>query len=357
MLDKLQALIERVADEPDEVARLAGMPVERIQEALAGSLDRWTTSMVERLARAARLDPAVVWSSAPLPAVPTLRFLRSAWPDFDDRDTPVLLDALEDAAAMRALAVDRLGHERLFSDADRIPVHEPAWRQGYGLARRVRERVGNLDTCIDDVESLVAERLHVLVVRRPVVSLRVDAVTLMSPEGSAIVLADGVRSPVMARRSIAHQLAHALFDPYEGNLHTVVEDVLQPDGDSSPYEQRARAFAAELLVPLQGLERVLGVPTRSPRLDVAHEAVRTVAREFQAPTELVAYHLINHGFVDEGIKLPLVDAVRGQEPFAEAPTRNWLQVRVREALEADCISEGRALEILRYAVERRDLVA
>ena len=30
---------------------------------------------------------------------------------------------------------------------------------------------------------------------------------------------------------------------------------------------------------------------------------------------------------------------------------------VREALEADCISEGRALEILRYAVERRDLVA
>ena len=55
---------------------------------------------------------------------------------------------------------------------------------------------------------------------------------------------------VLARVYLAHELCHVLFDPSDGGLHIVLD--VGSDRDVQAAEQRARAFAAELLLPLPG---------------------------------------------------------------------------------------------------------
>jgi Zn-dependent peptidase ImmA (M78 family) len=359
MIDKVQVLIRRLASAglPD-ASRKTAIDEAILQEGMAGSFERWTTAMVERLARAAGLDPAVVWAPGPLPEVPTARFLRGTWPDFNDADVPVLMAALEEASSLRAIAVDVLNVRRHFTDDDRAAVTGKPFEHGYRLAALVRSRLKIPTQPIRDIHELAAGLLHVHVVYRPLKTLRLHAVTLMSPDGAAAVVNTRTEGrDVMHRRTIAHELAHALFDPYEGNLFTVVDDELDEDIDGSPMECRARAFAAELLVPKAGLTESLGVPARTRMLDVAAEQVRTVAARFWAPPELVAYHLINRKYVDRSLKGRLIEAVRGTEPLVNDPYKDWLRVRTTEALEAELISSNRAKELLRLSVYDRDLVA
>jgi Zn-dependent peptidase ImmA (M78 family) len=359
MVEKVQELIRRLAvGGLPQAAHKSGLDQGLLEEALTGSFDRWTTAMVEKVAHAAGLDPAVVWSSAPLPEVPTVGFLRGAWPDFNEADVPVLHQALNEAASLRALAVDVLGNPLLFKDADRVPVAEPAFANGYRLAQLVRERLNNRSGLIPDIHRVAAGVLHVHVLYRPLLTLRLHAVSISSREGSAVVVNSRIEQRgLMLRRTIAHELSHALFDPYAGNLATALDDDLDGNIDGSPVERRARAFAAELLVPEAGLREVLGVPGRTRQLDVGVESVRTVSAAFWAPPELVAYHLVNRRYVDPSLRDRLVESVRGVDPSVDDPHEDWLETRVAEAVEAELISANRAKEILGLSVYDRDLVA
>ena len=359
MLDKVRALIQRLAAEGlPHAARAADIELALLEEGHAGAFHRWTTSMVERLAQAAGLDPAVVWAPGPLPEAPTLRFLRGAWPDFHAADLPALMSALEQAAALRALAVDVLKAPRLFSDADRVEVAGKPHDQGYLLAQRVRSRLQIPSQPIHGLHALAGRELHVHVVHLPLETTRLQAVTLMSSEGAAAILntrAEG--RPLMHRRTLAHELAHALFDPLDGGLATVLDGSLDAGPDGSPVERRARAFAAELLVPQAGLDGCLGVPAQTRSLPVAVEWVRTVAGAFLAPPELVANHLVNRRYVDKAIREPLIAAVAGFDPPVDDPAQDWLQRRAREALDAELISASRARALLGRSVYDHDLVA
>ena len=52
---------------------------------------------------------------------------------------------------------------------------------------------------------------------------------------------------------LAHELCHLLFDPKESG----VQIVLETEGKEDLFEQRARAFSAELLVPSMSLSQLL----------------------------------------------------------------------------------------------------
>lgn len=354
LLTKLQNLANRLGPAEDASKR-TGVEAPLLRSLAAGSLEGWTTAMVERLARTAGLDPAVVWGPEPIPEVPTIRFLRGQWPDFNDADVPVLMAALEQGCALRSLA-RVLERPLRFDDAARVGVRGKAFEHGYRLAATVRKAVGNMVQPIH-VEDLAVD-LQVQVVHRPLKTVRLEAVTLMSAGGVAVVVnARPKRRQVLVRRAIAHELSHALFDPRRDDLSLVLEHPLDVVTDDSPEEQRARAFAAELLVPFAGLNVELGASARTSNLDVAADWVSRLAAHFRAPSELVANHLVNRGFVDDALRERLIDSVRGEEAVPAESPRDGLQEAVLEAIGRDLISAMRGRELLGRSVYDDDLAS
>ena len=79
-----------------------------------------------------------------------------------------------------------------------------------------------------------------------------------------------------------------------------IGDTVRAAGDRKTHaaEQRARAFAAEVLLPLDGLTRKLGTPRAVTDPSPASALVATACSTFGTPHEITTNHLCNHGFVD-----------------------------------------------------------
>ena len=348
MEEKVQALIERAASaDLHQLSAVASIDVSLLTRARQGDLTGWTTGMVERLARSAGVDPAAVWAPTALSAPPAVSFLRGSWPDFHHADVPVLTRALEAGCTLRAMAALLVRDIGARFRPGRVACQMPAYEHGYVLARDLRGHLSNPDAAVPDMFDLAGGVLDVHVVTADLRTARLDAVTVYSTEGCAVVLNRRVEQrPVMLRRSLAHELCHALFDEHDAPLSVVLEQDLGADLDTSPKEQRARAFAAELLVPEAGLRRLFGVPTMTVHGSTARELVDTASREFGAPPELVANHLTNHRYVHLDLREWLVTEVAGQEVSVSDVGRDWLGVRIAQAIQFEHISGQRASELL-----------
>lgn len=130
----------------------------------------------------------------------------------------------------------------------------PPYMAGYELAARVRYTLGLDESPIPSMRDLAEETLRV-----PVVQTRLDeriaGATVDFGTRRAVVLnTTGMNSQAMVRRStLAHELCHILFDPAT-NLDTLRVDEYEKldrraDTLADPVEQRANAFAVELLAP------------------------------------------------------------------------------------------------------------
>lgn len=342
--DNLRSLLDRPGLDLRNLAAQVGVQPDLLEAGRRGALAGWTTTLVERVARALEVDPAAVWANDPLPAPPTLSFLRGQWNDFHSDDALVFASAAERAASYAAiLEVSGVpaGWRSFASEAVRSPPYE----QGYALAKRVRQSLGGADRPLPDLEGLLANTFGVLVLRRVFRSARLYAAAVSTSQGRAAIL--NARVPcrgAILRRTLAHELCHLLFDADAGVLEIDSDD----RSDEDPREQRARAFAAELLVPGDGLSRLLGVPAQTRDLATALHYVGDVASEFGAPAELVANHLTNRRYVDRSIRAAVVDrAPRVDVSERDAPPDvDWLGLRVREAVAEGRISQGRASELL-----------
>lgn len=98
------------------------------------------------------------------------------------------------------------------------------------------------------------------------------------------------RRPMRQRSTLAHELAHVLFDDWG-------------DGDAenwsarSPAEVRADAFARHLLVPVDGLREFLGSP------EVLTESkLSAVVQRFLVSPQLAAIALRQAGYIDDATK-------------------------------------------------------
>lgn len=346
----IRTLIERTQLPLPQLANQVQIPLELLHAARQGSLQGWTTSMVERLAMASCVDPAAVWSDEPLDAVPALHFLRGLLHDFHPDDLVPFEQALERGSSLRAMT-ELLGHDVGWAAFRTEAPRAPWWKHGYQLAQQVRDELGCQETPFDDLDALLGERLSVYVAYRPLRTARLFAATLNTPSARAVVVNNRLcTEPLVVRRTLAHELCHALFDSVRGSaiLEIDTDDPL----DADPKEQRAGAFAAELLVPRAGVERQLGVPTGTRDLDTALHYVDEVSRVFLAPKQLVVHHLVNHRWIDPSMKERVLaqrrSIVRPGEPTRRpGPAVDWLERRVEEAVRAELITSGRATELLR----------
>jgi Zn-dependent peptidase ImmA (M78 family)/transcriptional regulator with XRE-family HTH domain len=130
----------------------------------------------------------------------------------------------------------------------------PAYRVGYELADRFRNVLGFDGMPIDSMRDLLERRLRVPVIQAELGD-RIAGATIAAGEKRTIVVnLSGRNRNVYARRmTLAHELSHILFDPRERlrDLRVDEYDELDRREDQipDPVEQRANAFAVQVLAP------------------------------------------------------------------------------------------------------------
>jgi Zn-dependent peptidase ImmA (M78 family) len=192
---------------------------------------------------------------------------------------------------------------------------------------------------------------------------RIQAVSVKQEPAAAIVLLNqanaGYRNPLRRRVDLAHELAHILFDEPNGSINVTVDsstDVNRAPTEAGhpPNEQRANAFAAELLIPLHGLRRLLGPPPPKGNVSYADAfaVVQRVREEFKTPKEVAVNHLCWRGYVDQCLHGTLIRAAYpriGPAPERYA-RRSVIERRVILARRRGLITSMRARELLGLSV-------
>jgi transcriptional regulator with XRE-family HTH domain len=302
----VRAVRERESCSLEDLADRSGVP-SSVLVALERGQPSITTTQLDEVARALSLDPTALLNGREVPRRMPSFFLRHApMQDFDNRDGAVLDDALEQSRSLGNLR-SSLGEPpsalRAGIFAQRIaPVDRsdaPA-QDGYRLARDVRRWLGNHAEPLGDIVALLEECFGVAVVVRSLESNRVTAAGVRADVCAAIVLnardVQRAANPLLARVYLSHELCHVLFDPSPGGLQIAVDSIADRKAETA--EQRARAFAAELLLPLAGLTQLLGSPRALDETQTALDLIAKARSRFGTPHEIAANHLCNLQFID-----------------------------------------------------------
>lgn len=365
MIERIGAIIretrERDGRAVEEVAAQSGVAPATIASLEAGR-SGITTVQLANLAAALALDyAALLQGRSAEQHAPSVFFRHSANQDFDDQDSAALDEALDQGRALgglRALLGDpplALQSGAFVQQAAAADRSEAPAREGYGLARDVRRWLQDAAAPLGDLRALGEERFGVAIVVHTLKSKRVTAAALRAGTAAAIVLNAGdaqrVRNPLLGRVYIAHELCHVLFDPSPGGLHIVLD--LENDRLAQDAEQRARAFAAELLLPQDGLTQLLGPARRTYDFAIAKEFVATARSRFGTPHEIAANHLCNTGFVDPRMREWLVVAMTsfsGAQPPLSVPAVGRSSILVERLVErthsAELLTDSEARRIL-----------
>ena len=152
----------------------------------------------------------------------------------------------------------------------------PAWSTGYALAKQAREHLGMGLEPVKSMRDLVERRLGIPVIQVEL-PLAIAGATVSSHGRRGIVLnVAGANSDVWIRRAtLAHELAHILFDPDEKLSNVRVDrydevacDAEQPTLSIDEVEQRANAFAVEFLAPTEAVKSLVPSPAQLNATDI-----------------------------------------------------------------------------------------
>lgn len=134
------------------------------------------------------------------------------------------------------------------------PMGRPAYLMGYELAQMFRKQL-NLAGPIRSMRELVETQLAIPIIQAPLGERIAGATVQPTQQHRAIVLnVTGKNAdPRVRRTTMAHELGHLLFDP-DPQLQDLRVDEYEAldardDTRADPVEQRANAFAVELLAP------------------------------------------------------------------------------------------------------------
>jgi Zn-dependent peptidase ImmA (M78 family) len=336
-----------------EVADAAGLEEDALSTLERGERGVSTADVV-RLARALRLEPVALLRGRAVEVLPSSVFLRrSATPDFDERDAAVLEAALRQGRALRELL--RTFHAPILAFGTEPiagPEPEQAAKQGYALARRVRNALDAPIEPLGDLREMLERRFGIAVLVRALHTRDVAAASVRSDAGATAILnADDkfrAKNPIVDRVHLAHELGHVLFDPSEGGVHVVLDR--EKDRPNQLAEARARGFAAELLLPSEGLKKLLGPPGKAKR--TAADVVQLARRRFATPFEIAVNHLQNHGHISREAASSLKETafrprIPGDStlPLAGAPSLE-LVAATRSAYDKGVLTDRDSREIL-----------
>jgi Zn-dependent peptidase ImmA (M78 family) len=163
------------------------------------------------------------------------------------------------------------------------------FEQGYAVAEWARQKMGfQNDTVVGDPDTVLSERWHINFLSKEL-PVPVDAIAVWGPSHgpSLIVNRRGLhaRSAGGRRATLAHEICHLLID------RSTALPVVEILGGRIPnwVEMRARAFAAEFLVPRSAIRRIVA---DAPGIETALDEV---VHNYRASAALAAWHTLNSG--------------------------------------------------------------
>lgn len=344
----------------DKLAQQAG-----VDPAVLRALERGeagiSTAALDRVAQQLQLDGASLLVGEEVPHPRASIFLRhSGTQDFNHDAEEALDRALEAGRHLRFLN-DRLGVEPSVRRSPEIRVREAgpqAASDGYELARRVRRLLKAPSAPIGDLGELLEERFEVVVLVAALGTPAMTAVSVRDTSGAAAVVLNSMdpkrrENLQLARTHLAHELCHLLYDPSDGGLHLVIDRLDDDDSRGQNVEraeQRARAFAAEFLLPLSGLVDLLRTPAYTESETVGRELVAKARKHFCTPWEIAVNHLNHQGYLSDDVRLALLrQGPRGASPGSietrlppDGSPSFVMRERVKRANEELIISDGQA---------------
>jgi len=342
-----------------------------LDAALLGSIERGerlvSTAKLDRIASALGIDAFALYGGRDVERTFVVLPRYAARGDFQHGDLPVLRRALERATALHEVSAI-LGKTSLVGQFQPNPPGADPAQDGYYRARIVRKALGQFTEPLGSLPTLLAERFDVPVVAARLATgmLQAAAVRSSATHAAAIVLNPSAKDGPTAgtfqawlvdRVSICHELCHILFDESKGGIVDVTLDDLIREGlEKPPIEQRAGAFAAELLIPLFGLKSLLGEGRQTDNVAHADRMVDEVRTHFKTPAEIAVNHLYNHAYVARiaDFRKELIERAQGRElrqaaipPADETDAwRRTLIARTQEAHDGSRITDGAARALL-----------
>jgi Zn-dependent peptidase ImmA (M78 family) len=285
LLDRLAQAIRQALDQkgvtPAQLARLANVEPSKIDDALSAR-PAFTSRELRRTAEALELDPHALQRGSLEPLRSPAIFLKhsSAFQDFrHDLDGETLLWVLDRGIALAALHPE--GNELRRSFAPVSIGNETPAQQGFRLACEVRNRL-DLKGPVSDVRALLERSFATPVYVRKLATNTAAIAVCSHRKAAAAVLVGARRAPALdspgTRISLAHELCHILFDPFDAGIQVVIEG-----GVNNDLEQRANVFAVELLSPKAELQKMFPSPPKG------ETAVR------QAAEKIAAHFGVNRG--------------------------------------------------------------
>lgn len=343
----------------EALAREAALSPQRLR-AIETDGAQLRLSELDAIAQGLGLDPeALAEGRVVARPSPSVFFRQSAWQDYCADDGPLLDAVLEQERALHALRGPAKRSLRTHFQPEPVTASGPidAGHDGYAKATAVRSALRMPTQPLGDLRDLLEGRFD-LSVWVLALQTRVPALSILDVDRAAAALAlnsrhpERLHNPRVDRVLLAHELCHLLFDPSEpGKLHLVLET----EGRDDLAESRAKAFAAELLMPQEGLRTVLGKgvrPTRDTTLAVAR--INKARAHFLTPWQVTAWHLGNRDFVDKDLTKQLVaEGPQGDVPNArpmtlpaEGETPARILKAVRAAWTQHAITDGQARRAL-----------
>lgn len=373
----MQDQIGRIVQEARLRAHLDVATLSRLARVEAGLLDelergepRLSTAALCRIAETLELEPGPLLLGREVLRTTVSVFLRHRdHQDFDHQAAIHLERALEAGRLLRWLN-DSLHNPpvlRRSKELEVLPTGPKPHDDGYDRARRLRRLLDLPVEPMPDLGALVEERLEVALVVVRLGNARMSAVGLRDRDGAATIVlnADDTHrrdNPQLARVHLAHELCHILFDVSTGGLHLVVD----LGDESAPHarrvsrdEQRAKAFAAELLLPLQGLLDVLRTPRSVESESEARGLVTEARARFCTPWEIAVNQLNHQGYIADSARTTLLregpcgpppGAIATRLPGLGAPSIA-VRDRLRQAHAQGLVTDGQARVALDIAVD------
>ena len=363
----IQAAMARVGMSTEQLGRVAALDVALVVSILGGERLA-STAKLDRIADALGLDAVALYAGRDVERSLVVLPRHAARTDFRAEDLPVLRLALERGAALAEVS-GLLGKENLSRQFEPGPPGADPAQDGYHRARLVRRALENLSGPLDDLPVLLAERFGVPVIETPLATRSMQAAAVRSTAtraGAAILnpAVEGGPRPgssqawLVNRVSVCHELCHLLFDePRGGAIDVVLDDDPRMGHDKAPIEQRAGAFAAEMLIPLFGLRELFGQEGGQTDTPAKADAmVNEVRAHFRTPAEIAVNHLYNHGYVAriQAFREELIGRAQAREasmPVVQPTTEPdaWRRIsiaRTKEAHDAGLITDGAARVLL-----------
>lgn len=167
------------------------------------------------------------------------------------------------------------------------------WAVGYELAHKTREILDIPQGDPVDVLDLVEDKMGIPVIHAKLSSHVAGATVAAYSKRGIILNTLGANQNSLVRRvTLAHELGHLLWDPDQRLENIAIDNYLSFDRSPStiadPVEQRANAFAIELLAPSQRLADIVEGEAGFAK------AVRKVMDEFGVSFTSAYFHMLHN---------------------------------------------------------------